>query len=234
MSQTSISHSSPSVSSHGITTRSESDASTVPGGARPGGLSTDSPWPARELELLERWAEGLSARDIATRMRLSPGQVSGRLHRLKLAKSLPARDNGPRSHQRRRPLSAELETQRRLRIGAARRAQAGSPPQAQAAPPSGCPAAPGVAVLPLGAPEPPSLPPTPPEAIAAPANPPARAPAPAVLAYGRVTTCCWPIGDPRRPGFHFCEDPTEPGGSYCAEHAGLAFARKPYERQEAA
>lgn len=36
--------------------------------------------------------------------------------------------------------------------------------------------------------------------------------------------CRWPIGDPRLPGFHFCDAPSS--GTYCAEHHALAHAKK--------
>ncbi len=36
-------------------------------------------------------------------------------------------------------------------------------------------------------------------------------------------TCKWPIGDPGRPGFHFCGRGADSGAPYCAEHARLAY-----------
>jgi GcrA cell cycle regulator len=30
--------------------------------------------------------------------------------------------------------------------------------------------------------------------------------------------CCWPIGDPREPGFGFCDSDRVEGSSYCAGH----------------
>lgn len=41
-------------------------------------------------------------------------------------------------------------------------------------------------------------------------------------------TCCWPIGDPREPGFHFCEaKPVLEGRSYCDPHHALAYRKTP-------
>lgn len=37
--------------------------------------------------------------------------------------------------------------------------------------------------------------------------------------------CRWPIGEPRRPGFHFCGC-TVTVGPYCAEHAKRAYTRE--------
>ena len=41
------------------------------------------------------------------------------------------------------------------------------------------------------------------------------------------TACCWPIGEPRKPGFHFCGDPSLSGKPYCSEHAKVAFVSRP-------
>ena len=35
--------------------------------------------------------------------------------------------------------------------------------------------------------------------------------------------CCWPIGDPKLPGFAFCGIPITPGRPYCEEHSNLAY-----------
>jgi GcrA cell cycle regulator len=51
-------------------------------------------------------------------------------------------------------------------------------------------------------------------------------PAPSPLAGLRLRTCCWPIGEPRTPGFRFCDAPSEPGRPYCAEHARRAYVRR--------
>ena len=47
----------------------------------------------------------------------------------------------------------------------------------------------------------------------------------------RAGTCCWPIGEPRAPGFRFCEAPC--AGSYCAEHSAIAFVKRPDHREQA-
>ncbi len=47
-------------------------------------------------------------------------------------------------------------------------------------------------------------------------------------------TCKWPIGDPGRPGFHFCGRGADQNAPYCVEHARLAYqpvqARRNRER----
>ena len=35
--------------------------------------------------------------------------------------------------------------------------------------------------------------------------------------------CCWPIGDPKLPGFSFCGISIIPGRPYCEEHSNLAY-----------
>ncbi len=35
--------------------------------------------------------------------------------------------------------------------------------------------------------------------------------------------CCWPIGDPKLPGFLFCGTSIIPGRPYCEEHSNLAY-----------
>ena len=35
--------------------------------------------------------------------------------------------------------------------------------------------------------------------------------------------CCWPIGDPKLPGFYFCGTSIVPGRPYCEEHSNLAY-----------
>ncbi|HWK33184.1 MAG TPA: GcrA family cell cycle regulator [Hyphomicrobium sp.] len=42
------------------------------------------------------------------------------------------------------------------------------------------------------------------------------------LANLQPNECRWPIGDPQRPGFHFCGAHKQEGNPYCAEHAALA------------
>jgi len=51
---------------------------------------------------------------------------------------------------------------------------------------------------------------------------------------GRVSACCWPLGEPGTPEFHFCGDPTVPGKPYCDDHAALAYVRVRDRREDAA
>jgi GcrA cell cycle regulator len=52
--------------------------------------------------------------------------------------------------------------------------------------------------------------------------------------YGRVITCCWPIGEPGTQSFRFCDAPSVPGKPYCSEHAELAYVKVRDKREDAA
>lgn len=43
--------------------------------------------------------------------------------------------------------------------------------------------------------------------------------------YGRIVTCCWPIGEPGTREFHFCDVPSDPGRPYCEEHVKVAYVK---------
>ena len=152
----------------------------------------------------ELWAEGHSTAEIGRRMEITKNAVVGKAHRL----SLPPRP----SPIRRSP--AECPVTRR---GAVRRGDGPTLPQLNAgilnaAPPSG------------------------PAARTAPARAPVvlrtvpAQPRPA----GRVSDCCWPIGDPGTPSFHFCGVPAMGGKPYCTEHAALAYVKVRDRRDDAA
>ena len=51
---------------------------------------------------------------------------------------------------------------------------------------------------------------------------------------GRVMTCCWPIGEPGTPSFHFCDDGAMHGKPYCEAHAALAYVKVRDRREDAA
>ena len=82
-------------------------------------------------------------------------------------------------------------------------------------------ARPSLPPLPSAPARPAPPPPAPPPAPPAPALPPRRR-------YGPSgQPCCWPLGEPGRPGFRFCDEGTAPGKPYCPEHAGLAYLPRP-------
>ena len=51
---------------------------------------------------------------------------------------------------------------------------------------------------------------------------------------GRVSACCWPLGEPGTPEFRFCGDPTVPAKPYCDEHVAVAYVRVRDRREDAA
>ncbi len=68
-------------------------------------------------------------------------------------------------------------------------------------------------------------------------TPPAASPSVGTSAprpYARRIACCWPLGEPGAPGFHFCGAEAVPGKPYCAAHAQLAYVRLRDRRDDAA
>lgn len=81
--------------------------------------------------------------------------------------------------------------------------------------------------------------PTAPRPQAAPSAPVPAEPRPSLRAVpavspGRVTPCCWPIGEPGTRSFRFCDDATLPNKPYCATHAQLAYVKVRDRRDTAA
>jgi GcrA cell cycle regulator len=70
-------------------------------------------------------------------------------------------------------------------------------------------------------------------AIAAPV-PTLRAITPPPKQTLRATPCCWPIGEPGKPSFHFCNAGSVSGKPYCEEHAAIAYVRVRDRREDAA
>lgn len=72
-----------------------------------------------------------------------------------------------------------------------------------------------------------------PAAIPVPAQPPPTPPP--RRRYGLPgQPCCWPIGEPGRPGFRFCEREAEPSRPYCPEHSSIAYAKPETPKEGAA
>jgi GcrA cell cycle regulator len=171
--------------------------------------------------LRDLWAQGLSSAEIGRQLGVSKNAIVGKAHRL----DLPARP----SPIRRNPVAEVPKTAPPRRLEGST-----LPPLASTDVP--------VPVMVISPPPPP--PPEPRrEAIAPPVPPPpARTtpvavprpqPAP-IRPYGRVITCCWPIGEPGTRSFRFCDDPSEPGKPYCADHARLAYVKVRDRREDAA
>jgi GcrA cell cycle regulator len=65
-------------------------------------------------------------------------------------------------------------------------------------------------------------------------GPTLRAITPAPKQTLRATPCCWPIGEPGKPSFHFCSAVSVPGKPYCEDHAAIAYVRVRDRREDAA
>jgi GcrA cell cycle regulator len=57
---------------------------------------------------------------------------------------------------------------------------------------------------------------------------------PAPKSSQRSTPCCWPVGEPGKPSFHFCNAAALAGKPYCEEHAAIAYVRVRDRREDAA
>lgn len=187
------------------------------------------------IRLRELWAEGHSTAEIGRRLGVSKNAIVGKAHRL----DLPARPS---------PIRRDASSSDGTRAAPTRRVDGPTlPPLASTDTPLAAP----VATLPISsvsaeAPLAPAMlsaghATVQRSAVAAPVAPPrpvalapVRVPSPTIRPYARIVTCCWPIGEPGAQGFRFCDDSSEPGKPYCAEHAKLAYVRVRDRREDAA
>jgi GcrA cell cycle regulator len=164
------------------------------------------------LRLRTLWDEGLSTAEIGRRLGVSKNAVVGKAHRLDLpARPSPIRRDGsgggaPRRSAPRRIAGPTL------------------PPLSSTSSLSGLAAS---SAAPVGGPH--SA-----HSAALVAKPPPVRVAPPAPRYGRIVTCCWPLGEPGTQSFRFCDDPSEPGRPYCSEHVRLAYVRVRDRREDAA
>ena len=163
------------------------------------------------------WDEGHSTAEIGRRMGVTKNAIVGKAHRLELpARPSPIRritDVGhvSRRDQVRRATGSTLQNPDALSSGA--QVSGSYAPSAQPA-----------ARVAMDSPEPAAqLRPS----IQLRAVPPPRPAA-------RVSTCCWPIGEPGTPSFRFCDEGALPNKPYCQEHASLAYVKVRDRREDAA
>jgi GcrA cell cycle regulator len=192
-------------------------------------------WTEESIQRLRAlWAEGLSTAEIGRRLGVSKNAVVGKAHRLDLtARPSPIRwdsaGTAPRRRERRSPAVPRAEGPT-------------LPPLSSTA--SSLPPAEGAAIAPARRPEAPPRPsvsataPTAakplPRPVPPPPSPPRLQQVPAPRPYGRVVTCCWPLGEPGTKSFHFCDAASVPGKPYCDEHAQLAYVKVRDRREDAA
>lgn len=79
----------------------------------------------------------------------------------------------------------------------------------------------------------PTLPPLSP-AVSSPTLPPLRAITSPPKQQPRAAPCCWPIGEPGKPSFRFCNEAAATGKPYCEEHATIAYVRLRDRREDVA
>jgi len=167
------------------------------------------------VRLRTLWDEGLSTAEIGRRLGVSKNAVVGKAHRLDLpARPSPIRRDGsggggaPRRSAPRRVASPTLP---QLSSTSTLSGMSSSTPG-----PAVVSHLAVMAVKPV------------------PVPPPARVAVPAPRPYGRVVTCCWPLGEPGTRTFRFCDDPSEPGKPYCPDHVKLAYVKVRDRREDAA
>ncbi len=169
------------------------------------------------MRLRELWSEGHSTAEIGRRLGVSKNAVVGKAHRL----DLPARPS---------PIRRDGSGQGAPRRTAPRRVAGPTlPPLSSAAPVAG-PGAPATPILTPVSREPDERSVPKPMPVAVPRATAVAAPRP----YGRIVTCCWPIGEPGTRSFRFCDEESVPGKPYCAPHAQLAYVKVRDRREDAA
>jgi GcrA cell cycle regulator len=160
------------------------------------------------VRLRSLWDEGHSTAEIGRRLGVSKNAVVGKAHRLDLpARPSPIRrdgSGGPRPPRR----------------SAARRVAGPTLPPLSS---TGLIGVSGQVVMPIATPLAPRSTPVPQRVQPPPPRP-----------YGRVITCCWPIGEPGTRSFCFCDAASVPGKPYCEDHAQLAYVRVRDRREDAA
>ena len=159
------------------------------------------------VRLRELWAEGHSTAEIGRKLGVSKNAIVGKAHRLDLAaRPSPIRRGGGGNPAPRRPSPRRVD---------------------------GPTLPPLISTVPLTVPAPA---PAPIVLAPKPVAPPRvhAVPAPAPRPYGRIITCCWPIGEPGTRSFRFCDVGSVPGKPYCADHAQVAYVKIRDKREDAA
>ena len=159
--------------------------------------SSDFDWNDTAIGRLRTlWAEGHSTAEIGRRLGTSKNAVVGKSHRLNLtARPSPIRKGGP----------GQATRVRRPRCPSLAELQARATPNSASKPTASLQAT-ELKRIPV-------------------AN--VRA-LPAVRQIKLVRgeqPCCWPIGEPGRSGFHFCNKLNVEGKPYCPDHCELAYPK---------
>ena len=167
------------------------------------------------LRLRDLWDQGLSTAEIGRRLGVSKNAIVGKAHRL----DLTARPS---------PIRREPSTRTERPVPVVRTGVATLPPLPSAS------AAPPVAALPMPVVRPAPVPPPRPVLPPPPVVPSIRQVAAPTVTRRSAPACCWPIGEPGKKDFRFCDDASVPGKPYCEEHAKLAYVRIRDRKEDAA
>jgi GcrA cell cycle regulator len=185
--------------------------------------------------LRELWTEGHSTAEIGRRLGVSKNAIVGKAHRLELAaRPSPIRRESSEPTAERRAAPRRMDGPTLPPLASTGETPASEPAIAPVAEPVSAP----VVAMPVPMPVPVAVVPLPVQPKAPPPRPvqvaPPRLQPVAARPYGRIVTCCWPIGEPGTKTFRFCDDRSEPGKPYCDEHAKLAYVKVRDRREDAA
>jgi GcrA cell cycle regulator len=162
--------------------------------------------PADDERLAELWNEGLSSVAIGKRMACSKGSVLGRAHRLELPKRpspIPNPEQRLKTATERANALARAVARLNSTIAAARMA--------------------AEAPVASGQGKHPTEPETPPAGNVEAVEAMSARLKNWIDTVGAPRDCQWPIGHPKRPGFRFCLNETEPTKPYCYGHCRIAY-----------
>jgi GcrA cell cycle regulator len=181
--------------------------------------------------LRDLWAEGHSTAEIGRRLGVSKNAIVGKAHRLDLpARPSPIRREGSSPAPERRAVPRRVDGPTLPPLAST---EVSAPAEAVVVEPAKIAAPVKEPVIELA-----PAPIAPPLKIAPAPRPvqvaPSRLQPVAARPYGRVVTCCWPIGEPGTKTFRFCDDRSEPGKPYCEDHAKLAYVKVRDRREDAA
>jgi GcrA cell cycle regulator len=182
------------------------------------------------LLLRELWAQGHSTAEIGRRLGVTKNAIVGKAHRLDLtARPSPIRRDGSSAPADRPQALCRVEGPTLPPLASAI-AQPASPAPASSYNVQPIRPAPALNVSPGQTGVPRSF--APPVAV----SPPPRPVAPSAPMQQRrsAPSCCWPIGEPGKRDFRFCDDPSMAGKPYCAEHAKLAYVKIRDRKEDAA
>jgi GcrA cell cycle regulator len=187
-----------------------------------------SDWIIGQLRAL--WDEGHSTAEIGRRLGVTKNAIVGKAHRLDLpARPSPIRRDPDAAPVRRAPVRRVEGPTLPPLPSAVADGDSGTPVCAHGAT-HAVPVAPRTPVMAR-----PIVAPPVPRPVVRPAAAPSPRPVPAApRPYGRIVTCCWPIGEPGTREFRFCDVPSEPGRPYCEDHVKVAYVKVRDRREDAA